>query len=546
MNRREFLFSVLGAGIRRGALTCLCATCSRRLLLSAIGGLGATALPGCAGSEAGSSQSSASPSPNPSPSPSPSPSPNPSPTPAPAPGSEVTSPYKASFVETEIKNPSLYGMGAGPNFWNGCKHIRIVECNGYLYQHSGDYAGYPYQQRSDYPPSGYWGDSQRQDMWRASMTPNSAGRIEWELSQNFYHNYPWNGSSGRLSPEPQRGPFMPDAFGWVVDKRGDFWSGPWGSGYSGVTGDAAGLIPGYEAMFKWKMPGLHSNGIRLGDGWALPSQDRLGVDVPSAPRATGRTAESAYDPVTDAIYVVGHDYVDYAKQVVIQIRKFSCVPTNGKHRWEAINLPTPISALGAPSSFSSANVTWEHANCAIAGRYLYYPFLCEYGVPAGQGNSGSDLSSLRVARLVSINLDTLSVSYVALPAAMPWWTRTWDGPEKGLGFDPGVTGEKRAMEGVGDKLVLGPDHWHKIGVDPWICIYDQASNSWTLYDPPTDHDWPNTLGSLSGVPSRNEVWLIGNGAIGGGGQSEVDFRNAKGLHNPPANAGRRIVKFRLA
>ena len=191
----------------------------------------------------------------------------------------VRSAYAATIVETEIKNPSLYGWGSGPAFWNNCKHVRFAEHNGFLYQHSGDYAGFPRQQRSDYPPNPYWGENQRQDMWRASLAPNATGRIEWELSQNFYHNYPWNGSAGRLSPEPQRGPFMPDALGWVVDKRGDFWSGPWGSGYTGVTGDAAGLAPEYAAMFKWNMPGVHSNGIRLGDGWTLPPQDRLGIDV---------------------------------------------------------------------------------------------------------------------------------------------------------------------------------------------------------------------------------------------------------------------------
>ena len=60
---------------------------------------------------------------------------------------------------------------------------------------------------------------------------------------------------------------------------------------------------------------------------------------------------------------------------------------------------------------------------------------------------------------------------------MPWWTRTWDGPENGLGYDPATAGEKRAMRGVGDRLVLGPDQWLKMGVDPWVVSYDPAANT---------------------------------------------------------------------
>ena len=527
----------------------------RRFLLTSagLGALSAWTLPGCGGSSetnAATIEPQLPPAPTPIPSPGPSPAPSPTPTPNPVPpppgAPVVRSPYTPVIVETEIKNPSLYGWSAGPGLWNNCKHVRFAEYNGFLYQHSGDYsAGFPSQQRADYPPSAYWGDNQRQDMWRASLTPNASGRIEWELSQNFYHNYPWNGSSGRLSPEPQRGPFMPDAFGWVVDKRGDFWSGPWGSGYTGVTGDAAGLAPNYAAMFKWNMPGVHTNGIRLGDGWTLPTQDRLGIDVPNAARATGRTGESAYDPVTDAIYVVGHDYNDTQKRVTIQLRKFSCVPTNGKHTWTAIPLTVPISVLGAPSTYTYANVTWEHSNVAIAGRILFYPFLCEYGVAAGQGNAGANREKLRLARIVTVNLDTFEISSIGMPSTMPWWTRTWDGPETGLGYDPGVTGEKRAMRGVGTRLVLGPDQWHKMGVDPWIVSYDPATNTWTAFDPPTNPDWPNTLGSLAAVPSRGEAWLIGNGSVFGNNQAEIDFRNSRGLHVPLANSGRRIVKFRI-
>lgn len=518
---------------------------NRRRFLLTTAGLGmasAWALPGCGGSSEPSAAPAAA---------SPSLPPPPLPAPPPASGNTTSastavvtrSPFTPVYVETEIKNPALYGWSAGPGIWINCKHVRFVEYNGYLYQHSGDYTGFPSQQRPDYPPNDYWHESQRQDMWRASLTPNSNGRIEWELSQNYYHNYPWNGSSGRLTPEPQRGPFMPDAFGWVVDKRGDFWSGPWGPGYTGVTGDAAGFKPDYGAMFKWNLPGVHTNGIRLGDGWTLPTQDRLGIDVRDAPRASGRTHESAYDPVTDAIYVVGHDYDNVQKTVTIQLRKFSCVPVNGKHSWTAIPIPASLAALGAPATFTSANVTVEHSNVAIAGRLLCYPFLCEYGVPAGTGNAGVARDALRKTQIVTVNLDTLTVSSIPMPSSMPWWVRTWDGPEKELGVEPGVTGEKRVMRAVRDRLVLGPDGWHKIGVDPWVVSYDFGTNTWTAFDPPTTHDWPNTLGGMASVPSLGEVWLIGN--FVGLDQAETAFRNAHGLQVSLPTSGRRIVRFRI-
>ena len=70
--------------------------------------------------------------------------------------------------------------------------------------------------------------------------------------------------------------------------------------------------------------------------------------------------------------------------------------------------------MGAPSTFTSANVTWPHCNVAIAGRWLFYPFLCEYGVAAGQGNAGSSRDKLRLTRIVMIHLDRLDVTTIAL------------------------------------------------------------------------------------------------------------------------------------
>ncbi len=468
-------------------------------------------------------------------------------------------------MNTQIKNPSLYGLGAGANYWVNIKHQRIVEYNGYLYHASGDFQGWPFGAGvSGFPPNpaddpyGYDG---RQDLWRAEISAAaiSSGVIEWELAQNAYHNYPWNGTTGYFGPGnpgggslPERGPYSPDALGWVVDKRGDFWMGPCTVGYTTTyKGESAGQYPGYPAMFKWKLPGLHTNGIRYGNGWSLPNQDRLEIDVPVSgsidAKGYGRPNDSAYDPVTDAIYVVATTVDNTAKKFNLQLLKFSCVPSNGKHSWTKLSTSILWRDMGVPSGATGANDAWNKGSCAIVGRWFYFPMLASYSgvTPNYRGNTSTGDTFLYSA-IIAINIDTLATKWIPYPAQQNWWLRAWDGPlSDSYPIDPLTPGQGRQMRSLNGKLACGPDGWLKIGTDPWITLYDPATGVWSTHSPPTDHDWPNSLGTMVAVESRNEIWLIGSLRVSNWAQDARTFVQANGLHYPPDNAGRRIVRIGL-
>jgi len=494
-------------------------------------------------------------------------------------------------IDIEFKNASLYGMTAGgANIFNGIKHHRIVEHSGYLYMSGGDWVGFPSSQRSDYPTTAWdWGADGRQEIWRASLAPNGNKRIEWELANNYYHNYPWNGSRGNFAPEPQRGPYMPDAQGFTVDKRGDFWVGPYHDvdSYSGLDGAAAGYTTTHSVMFKWNMPGVHSNGMRYGNGWTVPNQDRLWKpfanpgDYDVAPdfdgtfsHNWGRLGETAYDPVKDQVVTCAFGATTDAGRwkLRIQLFKFDCVPTAGKHVWRKTSALIEPSSLGglASSAFSGMNAGYAISNAAIVGRKFYSVCCFNYsGVAAGTGNWEPDNTTLRSAILIEVDLDTNAVSHVAWPAAQRWFLRAFDGPSgkdtfgygmygntainNGLGLTSTDAGQYRKIVAVNGKLVLGPGERTQIKGgsfpgDAWIMIYDPAKATWQLWDPPTTHDWPMTLSNLAAVPSLGEAWLVGNiwwNDIINEHPIYQRWVADNNIHIQRQDAGRRIVRFKI-
>jgi hypothetical protein len=560
----------------------------RKFLFTAAFGIGSTSgfgLIGCGGSEAlGSNPPVAAPPP---PQGSPSPSPAPVPAPPPPAGSPPALPSGTGTIDIEFKNASLYGVASGDAYiFKNIKHHRIIEYNGYLYLSSGDWAGFPSRQLPDYPPSSNWGEAGRQEMWRASLTPNASGRIEWELANNFYHNYPWNGSSGHFAPEPQKGPYMPDAQGFTVDKRGDFWVGPFHTydSYSGLDGPAAGYSTTHSVMFKWNLPGVHSNGIRYGNGWTVPSQDRLWKPATSAgdydiapsfdgtySHNWGRQGETAYDPVKDQVVTCAFSATSSALR--IQLFKFDCVPTAGKHLWHKTSTLIAPSALGGLSStaFTGLNASYSISNAAIVGRKFFSVCCFHYsGVAAGTGNWGTDNTTLRSAILIQVDLDTGAVSHVPWPAAQKWFLRAFDGPNgkdsygygmvgntainNGFGLTSSDAGQYRKIVGVNDKLVLGPGKYTQIKGgsfpgDAWIMVYDPATGTWQLWEPPTTHDWPFTLGNLVAVPSLGEAWLVGGiwgGDISTAHPTYQQWLANNNIHISQQSAGRRIFRFKIA
>jgi hypothetical protein len=377
---------------------------------------------------------------------------------------------------------------------------------------------------------------------------------------------------------------MPDALGFVVDKRGDFWAGPCNVGYSQVTGDAAGESFQYWApMYKWNMPGLHSNGVRLGNGWSRPDQNRLknplsggtagvhfdvGVTTDSEMCGWGRPNTTAYDPVTDKLYVVGIQMSNTEIRVALYWMSLDpavVASQGGQYRWVRESLaPLPLQSVGVSATVTS-NADWlgdrknaNVSNVAVVNGALYFSFVQTLGVTSG-GNYNS--TTLRKSWILSVDLTSKAVGWVPYPAAMDWWLRTWDGPLVALGAHPLTTAQYRSLKGVGNKLVLGPDAAsHNVTRDPWICVYDTVSKAWTLFDVPANysltnggHDWPNSIFSLVAMPSVGEVWLAGQGAIDGtAGDADDTFRQDNGLHNPKRFqstsgqwTGRRIIRFKV-
>ena len=335
-------------------------------------------------------------------------------------------------------------------------------------------------------PTPYWSSDGRQEMWFADVgtTALNSGTVRFKLAQNYYHNYPWDGTGGYFGPGrpgggagPQRGPFMPDGLGLVVDKRGEFWMGPCAVGYTSVTGDAAGESFQYWApMYKWNMPGLHSNGVRRGNGWTRPNQNRLkspgsggqpgtdfdvGVFTDSEFLGVGRPNTSAYDPTSDAIYVVGVGGSSTTLNVALY--KFPCVPQAGQHTWtrEALS-PKALSDLGLPNATSGPQAYGDRAgsgciaNTVVCNGKLYFTFVTSYGVPSGSGNATSTLR--KIAWIISVDLSTKAVDWVPFPSVMNWWLRPFDGPQAADAHNvtsPGTPAQYRSLKAVGNETGHG-------------------------------------------------------------------------------------------
>jgi hypothetical protein len=640
MNRRRFLQTGAGLGAR-GAWTCLCAVCTQRMLFAAVSPFVGAFLPGCGGGEpaaatpAGNPPPAGGPGPSPSPSPLPSPTPLPSPSPAPQPPpqppSTTPSPpantQTVSVLAVEAEDPTN-ANALMANVIDGIKHQQVIDnqsgklpanysaADRKLFLGSGDFPGWPSSgARSDFPFNTYqnWGGyntSGRQDIWFADISDSAlaGGKVRWKLAQNLYHNYPYANGQGYFGAgrpgggvEPERGPYMPDAQGFIVDKRGDFWVGPCDVGYDQIRGDAAGADTGYwAAMYRWRMPPKHPvSGVRLGGdgssnnatktGWHRPPQQRLkrasadvegGVagrdwDVASDPYEMcgwGRPNTTVYDPNTDKIYLIG--MFGSNTQLTPVLYSMSLDPAvvasqGGQYRWtRELLAPLGFRDLGVTSTITGT-ADWvgdkKSANAssvAYCNGSLYFPFVHTLYVSPGQGNVAPD--RLRKAWILSINLTTRATGWVPFPSTQNWWLRAWDGPLAAAAFayDPnlyGTTAQYRSLKAVGNKIVIGPDNAHNVTQDPWISAYDTASRTWTSWAPPASypitnggHDWPMSIFNLAAVPSLGEVWLVGSTAEGDDFAANDSFLVANGLHrrnwyqdSTGLRLARRIIRFKV-
>lgn len=527
----------------------------------------------------------------------------------------VTRTREISALNIQFEDPASPASLTHNSFEDG-KHYSIVEnfLPGYydpqtsggtrrLFLLGGDYAGWPQGQRSDYPTTPYWSYSGRQDGWYMDVSTSvSGGTARWKLAQNYYHNYPWNGSTGYFGAgrpgggtEPQRGPLQPDAIGMFIDRRGQIWHGPSWSKYDQNFGTEIGgeTAHNFAAMYKWDMPDTYpSTGIRLGGsgdgtkGWRRPAQNRLALftvndtagtyDVgdPSESFGYARPNATAYDPVTDRAYVVGVSM--NSTTLTCSVYSMSLDPNvvsgqGGQYLWQRnhqASISTRRLGLKNVSSVQSPNDDMHNGDIGstlVIGDYLYFNWTASINVTSG-GNVTSTF--MRKAWLMRFRLSTQTLDYVPFPEQMNFWLSLWDGPlaAQGYAYDPnlyGTTGQYRNMKAVGTKIVVGPDFAHRVTRDPWICVYDTTTQTWSTWGAPADyaitnggHDWPKTIFNLHAVPSLGEAWLIGNTSPGDDfGSVDDSFLATNGLHRrwwqmnvnaPGVQLGRRIIRFKVA
>jgi hypothetical protein len=493
---------------------------------------------------------------------------------------------QASTPFDGIKHQSLYqygtGSGARVQLWSGDWG------SGYPLNVSGANPGYKVESVGD---TGW--SSGRQEIYRADIGPAAlaTGKASFRLVHNGYAGYPWNGSAASF-PAAQKGPWAPDAMGQIIDKRGKFWMGPIcgadQSTYVNPAWEAAGQQGlTYGAMFQYSDPvGTNNTGygnpnVPLGTGWTLPSQDRLrhsdtpgtlGVDYDVGDSADfygwGRSHASStvYDANNDKIYLLSVRLNFATRQFGVNVYGLDLDPAhyaaNGnKYKWTASGWNYKnIRQFGGPSDNQYASLNSFAAgsmNVAthMIGRRVYFVALWLYGTPQNGLVANNQDGNVTRAHLMSIDVDNPSdIQWIPFPQNQNWLLRMWDGPDAWAASDrvtwnppfgawPATPAQNRSIMCVGNKLVLGPDvAGTKIGVDPWIQVYDTTKKQWSSWNPPQDHDWPSTLFSAFAVPELSEVWLAGNLISTG---DDKTFRNLHGLHDPPSNAGRRVVRFKV-
>jgi len=518
-------------------------------------------------------------------------------------------------VAQHPENPAntFGGNGLGP--LRSIKHNVLIAAGDYVYLAGGDWddhypvnvsgsgtPGYKIETGTGFYPPGPKGPNTqngRQEIWRTQIsTAASSGTSTWSMVGNAYAEYPWREDLGHgFYDGAQRGPFMPDGTGMFVDRNGQIWMGPCDIGYDDLRGsEMAGNEPSFAAMYKWTPPGYNNtsvtgagvNGVALGNGWTMPNQSRLqafsignpGTDWDAGLNASGNVGWGrpnkgpAYDTTDHKARVVNVDNGGSQGNRVfyVHVSAFDCAPDgNGKHNWVRQTATVPIMQMGSPPQHvvTGINTGWGQGgigNTCQIERTLFFSLMVAYGVNDGSGNADyvgqPDTTSLLRGAIIAVDLNTFpaasSVSYIPLPQMMPWWLRTFDGPQSGDGHHPGTPGQNRGMVAVGNKLVIGPDSFHKVDTDPWIVVYDTVSKTWECFDPPAyygitngGHDWPNSLMALVAVPSLGEAWLCGLATLSDYGQY-TPYRAANNFHDPAAYynstglwASRRIFRFKV-
>ncbi|MCW5879707.1 MAG: hypothetical protein KIS91_02050 [Anaerolineae bacterium] len=430
---------------------------------------------------------------------------------------------RARFVPRVIRNNFGPGGPSGEqNPWRG-KHLRLIYSRrwnninpsnpatgapvagsgGYVWQFGGDFVGAPHVASANvagYPPvtGGTWNnDSSRQDCWRAKVE-EVGGAVEMDMSSNFCAFYPFQGGG----PDPASvslGPPAPDGVCAVVDKRGDFWVGPGYARFDSLITNppvAAKRSGPCMPMFRFRMPGEHSNGVRMGNGWHEPAQnyllptgttpvhdDDIFVGSNGTMSFTGVSNNwGGYDEKEDAVVIMARNTFSNA-----HFYKFPCLPTGGRHVWERTVVPrnkapwyaflnTLIRPGATPFAVNSNEPAEQwHGAHVVARDHLYVISQAR----------GSGVAS-RVAYITKWNLRNLAEEpeYIPIPVQ---WCRGWDAPdENGSQTWNGSVPEFRDIQLLGHLIVLSPAYigvedtrLHQFVSDPWLCWYNLNTKKWT-------------------------------------------------------------------
>ncbi len=467
---------------------------------------------------------------------------------------QVAQGWKVAYPEAATGKISYRGMREkNPiNFLWTNKHHRFCNHGGRLYQIGGDHAGFPYEDSTTvpgYPPTARnWNrDGARQDFWMCSLEPDTDGHVIWELSQNWYHDYPY--VPGRLAPANQRGPRNPDGIAAVVDKRGDVWLGIGGRSsdeYSIAV--AAGVDPQYDMrgeahgwVYRWRLPGTDpKTGIRLGNGYWKPLQNRLrsrgAIDLDPPFRAdydismSMHTAENCwmtYDPVRDELVVVWSDRLETVNIYRMPVKG----PTNkatGEYLWTRTSI--------ASNAIGNVESAWENAQGVhprggaltsygeqqVVDRHLYAICVASvYGPEYTRYKDGRKTNIYPRGFIVKVNLDTNAVDeWIQFPTFFCRGADVMDSTGQYSVGGGAVLVQFRGLAAVNRKLVLGPTSWSNASIllrednDPLVHIYDVDSKRWSAGEPfdrslnPDGGPLRTGWGGLASVPERGEVWIM--------------------------------------
>jgi len=259
-------------------------------------------------------------------------------------------------------------------------------------------------------------DSGRQDNWRAPIK-EIGGKVVQEMSNNFAAFYPLVET---LPENVELSPLHPDGVGIVQARNGDFIMGPGYFRFPILTEPPVNFDDGIMRVYRWRLPGKHTDGVRRGDAWDLPAQNYLIVNnaqrvnaddivmgnAPGLVIAGASNIFTCYDPKEDVMMPIGqqsiHNFRIYKFQWCEEWDVFSINASTDRIGVANLTLvPGDIIRFvdGAPPSGLSINTPYQVINTRYTGVNDF-----QLTVPGGDGTPINITGSAYTSR--SFTIDT--------------------------------------------------------------------------------------------------------------------------------------------